>query len=124
MDDKKRQFLFEQLKTLLQEFGDVLEIDSSPGKYSLSSTKEIEVDGETHQGYYFAGLRELKNIIGFYYMPIHVCPELRDEIPESLQRILKGNTCFNIKALTPEIERDLKKMINLGIETYKGYGFM
>lgn len=124
MDDKKRQFLFEQLKTLLQEFGDVLEIDSSPGKYSLSSTKEIEVDGETHQGYYFAGLRELKNIIGFYFMPIHVCPELRDEVPESLQKILKGNTCFNIKALTPEIEHDLKKMINLGIETYKGYGFI
>jgi hypothetical protein len=124
MDDKKRQFLFEQLKSLLQEFGDVLEIDSSPGKYSLSSTKEIEVDGETHQGYYFAGLRELKNIVGFYFMPIHVCPELRDEVPASLQGILKGNTCFNIKALTPEIERDLVKMINLGIETYKGYGFI
>ena len=124
MDDKKRQFLFQQLKSLLQEYGDVLEIDSSPGKYSLSSTKEIEVDGETHQGYYFAGLRELKNIVGFYFMPIHVCPELRDEVPASLQGILKGNTCFNIKALTPEIERDLVKMINLGIETYKGYGFI
>ncbi len=124
MDDKKRQFLFQQLKSLLQEYGDVLEIDSSPGKYSLSSTKEIEVDGETHQGYYFAGLRELKNIVGFYYEPIHVCPELRDEVPASLQSLLKGNTCFNIKALTPEIERDLVKMINLGIETYKGYGFI
>ncbi|MEI8283026.1 MAG: hypothetical protein WCG75_11515 [Armatimonadota bacterium] len=124
MDDKKRQFLFQQLKSLLQEYGDVLEIDSSPGKYSLSSTKEIEVDGETHQGYYFAGLRELKNIVGFYFMPLHVCPELRDEVPASLQGILKGNTCFNIKALTPEIERDLVKMINLGIETYKGYGFI
>ena len=124
MDDKKRQFLFQQLKGLLQEYGDVLEIDSSPGKYSLSSTKEIEVDGETHEGYYFAGLRELKNIVGFYFMPIHVCPELRDQVPESLQSILKGNTCFNIKSLTPETERDLNKLMKLGIETYKGYGFI
>ena len=124
MDDKKRQFLFQQLKGLLQEYGDVLEIDSSPGKYSLSSTKEIEVEGETHQGYYFAGLRELKNIVGFYYEPLHVCPELRDQVPPGLQSLLKGDTCFNIKALTPEIERDLIKMMNLGIETYKSYGFI
>ena len=62
--------------------------------------------------------------MGFYYEPLHVCPELREQVPQSLQDILKGNTCFNIKALTPEIERDLIKMMNLGIETYKGYGFI
>jgi polyhydroxyalkanoate synthesis regulator protein len=119
MDDQKRRYLFEQLKTLLQGYGDVLELDSSPGKYSLSTTKQIIVDDEIHEGYQFVEIRELKNLVGFYYMPIHVCPELRDEVPTSMQAILKGNTCFNIKAFTPEIERGLKDLMKLGMDKYK-----
>jgi hypothetical protein len=120
MDDQKRRYLFEQLKTLLQGYGDVLELDSSPGKYSLSTTKPILVDDEVHEsGYSFAEIRELKNLVGFYFMPIEICPELRDEVPATLQGILKGTTCFNIKAFTPEIERGLKDLMKLGMDKYK-----
>lgn len=120
MDDQKRRYLFEQLKTLLQGYGDVLELDSSPGKYSLSTTKPILVDDEVHDdGYIFAEIRELKNLVGFYFMPIQVIPELRDQVPASLQGILKGATCFNIKTFSPEIERGLKDLMKLGMDQYK-----
>lgn len=125
MDDRKRQDLFEQLKALLQEYGDVLEIDSDPGKYSLSTSKPIDVDGETHQhGYYFAGLRTQKNGVSFYYEPIHLWPDLKEAIPESVKDIQKGDTTFNVKVLTPELRRDLVKMIDLGVETYKELGWI
>ena len=125
MDDRKRQDLFEQLKALLQEYGDVLEIDSDPGKYSLSTTKPIEVDGENHEhGYYFAGLRAQKNVVAFYYEPIHVWPDLKEAIPESVQAIQKGDTTFNVKVLTPELQRDLRKMMDLGVQTYKDLGWI
>jgi len=124
MDEKQRQELFGELKSLLAEFGDVLVIGGEGTKYSLSTTKPIEVDGKLHEGYYFAGLRELKNIVGFYFMPIYICPELRERVPTSLQKILKGNTCFNFKKLTPELANDLKEMMNVGIETYRNKGWI
>ena len=125
MDDKKRKFLYEQLKTFLQEYGDILEIDNTSGKYSLSTTKPIIVDGEVHEnGYYFAGLRELKNIVGFYFTPIHAIPELRDQIPERLAVIQKGNTCFNVKQMTDEMERDLKELMKIGIDAYREMGWI
>jgi hypothetical protein len=124
MDDQKRRYLFEQLKTLLQGYGDVLEIDSSPGKYSLSTTKDILVDDEIHQGYQFVEIRELKNLVGFYFIPIQVCPDLREFIPESLQSLLKGTTCFNIKSLTPEVERGIKEMMKFAMDEYRLQGWL
>lgn len=125
MDEAKRKELFDQLRTLLETYSGVLEVSEVPGKYSLSTTKPIVVDGKSHpNGYYFGGLREQKNIVGFYFMPIYVCPELREQVPESLRKVLKGNTCFNLKKLTPEMESDLKEMMNAGIETYRKMGWI
>ena len=119
MDPQLRQQLFDQLKGILVEFADGFEVRDEPGRFSLTTTKTIVVDGKAHEGYYFAGLRENKNIIGFYFMPIYVFPELREAVPASLKKILKGYTCFNFKSLNPEMIGDLRLMMENGIREYK-----
>ncbi len=124
MDEQIRKELFDRLATLLSRHRDGFELSTSEGKVALSTTKPIVVDGKEHQGYYFAGIRENKNIVGFYFMPIYTIHELRSDVPESLIKILKGNTCFNVKKLTPEIESGLEELIKLGIDAYRSKGWL
>lgn len=124
MTEEARKELFQNLKAILTSFvGDLVESESE-GKYALSNTKPIEVDGKLHEGYYFAGLRENKNIIGFYFMPVYTCPELRDQLPSGMAKLLKGNTCFNMKKLTPELEIEIREMMELGMAAYRAKSLM
>src|SRR5947207_1459193 len=107
MEETQRKALYTQLKTILAEYADLFTVYDNPGKYSLYTKKHISMDGKPPDEQYFAGLRELKNIVGFYFMPVYTVPELREQVPASFQKNLKGNACFNFKALTPEMIADL-----------------
>ena len=119
MDANVRAILYAQLRDILEEFAPGFEVATSSGKYSLSTTKLLEYEDKLQEGIYFAGLRELKNIVGFYFMPILTDPDLLEKVPASLLAIHKGDNCFNVKALNPQIIGDIKKLMNLGIERYK-----
>jgi hypothetical protein len=125
MDTDKRKELFHHLQALLDPFAGDLTAEIGEGRYSLSTTKPIIVDDKVREeGYYFAGLREQKNIVGFYFMPLHVCPELIAKVPASLQKLLKGKTCFNVKAITPQMSTDFRLLMEMGIATYRANGWM
>lgn len=119
MDDNVRAILYAHMRDVLEEYAPLFEVAESSGKYSLSTTKLLEHDGKLQEGIYFAGLRELKNIVGFYFMPIFTDLDLREKIPSCLVPIQKGDTCFNFKALTPEMVAGIRTLMKLGIERYK-----
>ena len=119
MDANTRAILFAQLRDILDEFAFQFEIEASSGKYSLSTTKLLEYEDKLQEGIYFCGLRELKSIVGFYFMPILTDPDLIEKIPFSLAGIQKGDNCFNIKSLTPQMASDIRLLMKVGIERYK-----
>ncbi len=119
MDANTRAILFAQLRDLLDEFASQFEVETSSGKYSMSTTKLLEYEDKLQEGIYFAGLRELKNIVGFYFTPIQTDPDLIEKIPHSLAGIQKGDNCFNIKALTPQMATDIRLLMKVGIDRYK-----
>jgi len=97
MEETQRKALYAQLKAILAEYADLCIVYDNPGKYSLYTKKHVSMDGKPPDEQYFAGLRELKNSVGFYVMPVYTVPELREQVPACLQKILKRNACFNVK---------------------------
>jgi hypothetical protein len=49
---------------------------------------------------------------------------LREHAPASLRKVLKGNVCFNVRALTPETIADLYAMFKSGVACYEERGLM
>ena len=124
MDDATRKQLYGELKEILENYQSVFIVSEGDDKYSLSTSKPISVNSKTQDGIFFAGLRELKGTVGFYFMPIYTDPELLSLVPVALQKSLKGKSCFNIKALTPEMKDGISKLMQLGIKQYKEKGWI
>ena len=42
-----------------------------------------------------------KSYVGFYFTPIYMNPTLKNKLSPSLNRLLRGKSCFHIKSSTP-----------------------
>lgn len=119
MEIDARKALYAELESILATYGDRFKVYKHEGKYSLYTKKEVVVFHKNPEEMYFAGLRENKNMVSFYFMPLYCNPPLIEKVPASLKKFLKGHTCFNLKALTPEMKEDLKKLLDSGIVWYR-----
>ena len=73
---------------------------------------------------YFAGLIIQSNYVGLYYMPIYVDTKLENVFEPELLSLLKGKSCFHIKKLDTNLERQITKALNLGYKLYKNRGWV
>lgn len=95
-----------------------------PGRYELWSKNEIEFAGKKRSEWFFAGLIFQSNYIGFYYMPIYVEPSLAQKISPGLQKLLKGKSCFHVKALDDDLYREIERALKVGHQAYKQRGWV
>lgn len=93
-------------------------------KYELWSIKNIEIDGRKKKEVYFAGLTIQSNYVGFYYMPIYTDVQLKDFFKQDLLRLLKGKTCFHIKKLDENLEKQIDEVLKKGYILYEKRGWI
>ena len=117
--------IFNKLKTLLKKYENPLkpkfDLDS---KYDLWSIKEVEIARRKKKEVYFAGLIIQSSYVGFYYMPIYADTNLQDVFKPELLKLLKGKSCFHIKKLDAELEKQIMEALEIGYQLYKNRGWI
>ena len=117
--------LYKKLKKLLKKYENPLkpkfDLDS---KYDLWSFKEVEIAGRKRKEVYFAGLIIQSSYIGFYYMPIYTDTDLKKVFKPELLSLLKGKSCFHIKELDKELEKQISQGLEVGYKLYKKRGWI
>ena len=117
--------IFKKLKKILKKYEKPLkpkfDLDS---KYDLWSFKDLEIAGRKRKEVYFAGLIIQSNYVGFYYMPIYTDTKLKSVFQPELLSLLKGKSCFHIKELNPELEKQIEKALKIGYALYKKRGWI
>jgi hypothetical protein len=125
--DKQKHLIsiFNRLKEMLKLYENPMrpkfDLDS---KYDLWSFKEVEIAGRTRKEVYFAGLIIQSSYVGFYYMPVYTDTKLKDIFEPELLSLLKGKSCFHIKKLDSNLERQIIRALKLGYELYKKRGWV
>ena len=55
----------------------------------------------------------------FYFFPIYTHADQFENISEEARKALKGKSCFHIKKLSPDLETEIGRMVDLGVELYE-----
>ena len=121
----KLVYIFGRLKLLLKKYEDILkpkfDLDS---KYDLWSFKEVIIDGRKKKEVYFAGIIIQSRYVGLYYMPVYADTNLKDVFEPRLLGLLKGKSCFHIKEIDDELEKQIDSALREGYNLYKERGWI
>lgn len=77
--------------------------------------KEVMQGKQKVDGFYFASTAAKPKDIRFYFFPIYTDPEIF-KLSESLQKMLKGKSCFHIKKLDDALKTELIALIAQGVK--------
>jgi hypothetical protein len=117
--------IFKRLKKMLKEYEDGLkprfDLDS---KYDLWSFKDVEIAGRKRKQVSFASIIIQSSYVGLYYMPVYTDTDLMEVFEPELLKLLKGKSCFHIRKLDAELERQIKDAIEIGYKLYRKRGWI
>ncbi|MEP7103396.1 MAG: DUF1801 domain-containing protein [Candidatus Dojkabacteria bacterium] len=122
---KDQQKIFGRIKDILKEYSNTFTAttDSDQG-YELYTNKPMEMLGRKFPRMYFAAVKNQKNFVGFYYMPIYAHPEMLKSLTPELVKCLKGKTCFHIKKDDEVLYLQIKEALDKGEKAYKEWGWI
>ena len=107
------------LKEILKHHKDNLKIRHDNEKtFEVCGTKERMQGKQKVDGYYFASVMQKPKDVRLYFFPIYTHVSEFEDISPELRKCLKGKSCFHIKKVTPELEMDIKNMVQKGIDLY------
>lgn len=113
------------LINLLKQQLEVLKITSdSEEKFEVTGTVAAMQGKKKVEGIYFATVLPKPKDIRFYFFPIYTHKEAIGDLPENLKKALKGKSCFHIKYMDEDLEKNLKNMINRAVEVYQSAGLL
>ena len=118
--DKNLIQTFKIPKKILKKYENPLipgwDLDS---KYDFWSIKNIEIAGRKGKEIYFTDLIIESNYMGFYFMPIYSDTPLKKIFSPDLLKLLKGKSCFHIKKLDKNLEKQINEALKIGYKLYK-----
>ncbi|MEZ4852256.1 MAG: hypothetical protein R3B93_27340 [Bacteroidia bacterium] len=109
----------ETLQNLLKAHIPPLTIQTdTPENFVVTGTKEVMQGKKKVDGIYFASVVPKPKDVRFYFFPIYTHKDDIGELSPELQKFLKGKSCFHVKKLDADMEAEIAKMIQKGIEAY------
>jgi hypothetical protein len=121
--------VYDQLEALLKRYSPPL-TPCPTGKvgtkrsYGLWSKKDVEIAGRKFPAVYFASLIEQKDFVGFYFTPVYMNPEIKEELSPSLLKLLKGKGCFHVKSLNDELLKDVESALQVAMRLFRKNGWV
>jgi hypothetical protein len=116
---------FKTLRALLAHYQPPLVAKGNNARqYELWSKKDIEIAGRPRSEVFFASVVVQKSYVGFYYMPVYTNPEMKKIIAPELLALLKGKSCFHVKALDPKLVAHIRRSLQAGYRQYKKNGWV
>jgi hypothetical protein len=123
--EQDRLRIFRRLKALLEPYEKKLTKRSDfEGRYELWSEKALVVAGRPRREIQFAALIIQSAYVGFYFMPVYAQASLAEVFKPELLKLLKGKSCFRIKALDAGLERAVAAALKKGFALYKKRGWV
>ncbi|MDP6908470.1 MAG: hypothetical protein QF371_03140 [Flavobacteriales bacterium] len=109
----------ETLRTILKSQIPPLRIrKDNPQTFEVCGTKEAMQGKKKVDGYYFGSVVPKPKDIRLYYFPIYTHVN-EFSLSDELKKSLKGKSCFHIKKLSPEMEKEIGEMVMKGVELYQ-----
>jgi len=65
-----------------------------------------------------------KGYVGFYLMCIYMNEKAKKQLSPALLKLLKGKTCFHVKALDDGLKKDVEAALVLGTKAYQERGWL
>jgi len=125
--------MIKDIPTIQQCLIDLLKSHQPKLKINAENDKKFEVAGtiptmqgkQKVDGHYFASIIPKPKDVRLYFFPLYThTTQFEGTLSEDLQKFLKGKTCFHVKYLTPELEAEIKAMIDRGIAYYQEDGLV
>lgn len=128
MNQTKTDFveIFQTIRASLQPYA-VMGFDNrvnSETTYDLWSNKNVVIEGKKRDEVFFASVVIQKGHVGFYFMPVYAEPDLKTVFEENLLRLLKGKSCFHLKALDEVLLSQIEDALAEGFKIYKEKGWV
>ena len=115
----------EKLIAIIKAQGDVLKYTAdTPTKFEATGTIEAIQGKKKVDGYYFCSVIPKPKDVRFYFFPVYTHKEQLGELPENLQKALKGKSCFHIKKIDQEFEDNLKDLVERAVKVYQEDGLL
>lgn len=119
---------FEQLKTLLLPYKNLLEVKvNTDDRYELWTNEGYRTNSLTptnKRGIQFAAIMIYTDHITFYFQPLYLDNVLMETLPESLKPLFRGKSCFHLKEVTDQISYDLQELLKKGWQSYQRMGLV
>lgn len=118
------QEIEETLRGILKAQVSTLRIrKDEPNVLELCGKKEAMQGKQKVDGFYFASMMPKPKDVRLYYFPIYTHPT-EFSLSDELKKALKGKSCFHIKKLSPEMEKEIGEMVKKGVEIYDKDGLI
>lgn len=115
----------DKLIAILKEHLGILKISSDTyDKFEVSGTIEAMQGKKKVDGIYFSSVVPKPKDVRFYFFPTYTHKEQLGELPENLQKALKGKSCFHIKKMDDQLENNLRALVKRSIELYQKDGLL
>jgi len=125
--EKTRILIFNKLKKNLEKFTPpmVVTIDSSNSSYEIIGNKPVPYgyNKKIVPGMFFASLAQRKDSVTFHFFPLYMDTKLIEVAP-SLNKCLKGKTCFHFNKEEQINEKELTLLLEKGMIAWKKSGYM
>jgi hypothetical protein len=125
--EETRILIFNKLKKNLQKFTPpmVVTIDSPDSSYELIGNKPVPYgyNKKIVPGMFFALLAQRKDSVTLHFFPLYMNTKLKEVAP-SLNKCLKGKTCFHFNKEEQINEKELTSLLEKGMIAWKKLGYM
>ena len=79
--------------------------------------------GKPHHHQFAAAILQ-KGYVGFYLMGVYSNPVLKKKLSPELLKTLKGKSCFHLKSLSPQLEKEIVTALDACAAIYKERGWV
>ncbi len=101
-------------------------------KVTIDTKEKFEVTGtiptmqgkKKVDGIYFSSIVPKPKDVRFYFFPAYTHQEQIGDLPDHLNKCLKGKSCFYIKYLDEELESSITALVGQGVQLYKEDGLL
>mgnify|MGYP000008768456 CR=1 FL=1 len=93
-------------------------------KFEVCGTIPTMQGKQKVDGIYFASIVPKPKDVRLYFFPVYTHKDEIGELTQNLQQALKGKSCFHIKYMDEEREKDLIDLFDRSVKVYQDAGLL
>jgi hypothetical protein len=124
---EEKKAIFDPIKSVMLKYSPPMVISKNePHVFEMIGNKEVPYGyrKEIVPGMYFASIVIRKDMISFYFFPIYFHTKDFIGLIPSMEKYLKGKTCFNFKKAEQVNVKELDALLKKGTVAWLKNGFM